>query len=91
MFSFLACYTSLVCSKIEHVPFYNLIFTTKCNDVLILITIISWDYLNLLLANDYVENVAIPTQVISQSHCSIHMKSNYIPRHLVKAYMLFFS
>jgi len=42
-------YTSITCSKIENIP-YNLIFTTKFNDSLILITIISWDYLNLLLA-----------------------------------------
>jgi len=31
---------------------------------LILITIISCDYLNLLLANEYVGDVTIPTQVI---------------------------
>jgi hypothetical protein len=31
--------------KIEHIP-YNIIFTTKFNDSSILITIISWDYLN---------------------------------------------
>ena len=39
-------YTSLTCSKILNIR-YNLIFTTKFNDSLILITIISWDYLNL--------------------------------------------
>jgi len=46
-------YTSIgiTCSKIEHIP-YNLIFTTKFNDSLILITIISWDYLNLSLGNN---------------------------------------
>jgi hypothetical protein len=32
--------------KIENIP-YNLIFTTKFNDSLILIMIISWDNLNL--------------------------------------------
>jgi hypothetical protein len=43
---------------------YNLIFTTKCNDSSILITIISCDYLNLSLANEYVDDVTIPTYVI---------------------------
>jgi hypothetical protein len=41
--------------------------TTKFNDHLILITIISCDYLNLLhcsSANEYVSDVTIPTQVI---------------------------
>ena len=66
---------------------YNLIFTTKFNDSSILITIISWDYLNLTLANEYIGDVTIPTQVteynkknsrrISQSDCSIHIKLNY--------------
>jgi len=60
---------------------------TKCNDSLILITIISWDSLNLSLADEYVGDVTIPTHVIkydqccsrriSQSECSIHIKSNY--------------
>jgi len=48
---------------ISNIP-YNLIFTTKFIDSSILITIISWDYLNLLLANEYVGDVTIPTQVI---------------------------
>jgi len=56
-------YRSITYSKIEHIP-YNLIFTTKFNDCLILITIISWDYLNLSLINEYVGDVTIPTQVI---------------------------
>jgi len=70
----------ITCSKIP----YNLIVTTKFNDSSILITIISCDYLNLLLANEYVGDVTIPTQVIkynqffsrriSQSDCSIHIK-----------------
>ena len=47
-------------SKIEHNP-YNLIFTIKFNDSSILITIISWDYLNLSLANEYVSEVTIQT------------------------------
>ena len=53
-------YTSITCSNIP----YNLIFTTKFNDSSILITIISCDYLNLSLANEYVGDVTIPTQVI---------------------------
>ena len=75
---------SITCSK--HI-LYNLIFTTKVNDSSILITIISWNYLNLSLANKYVDDVTIPTQVIkhnqccsrqiSQSDCSIHIKLNY--------------
>jgi hypothetical protein len=76
-------YTNIICSKIEHIP-YNLIFTTKYNDSSILIRIISWDYLNLSLANVYVDDVIMPTQVIkynqccsrriSRSVCSIHIK-----------------
>ena len=79
-------YASIICSKIENIH-YNLIFTTKFNDSWILITIISWDYLNLSLANEDVGDVTIPTQVIkynqflsrliSQSDCSIHIKLNY--------------
>ena len=42
----------------------NLICTTKFNDSWILITIISCDYLNLSLADEYVGDVKIPTQVI---------------------------
>ena len=53
-------YTSITCSNIP----YNLIFTTKFNDSSILITIISCDYLNLSLANEYVGDATIPTQVI---------------------------
>ena len=62
-------------------------FTTQFNDSSILITIISCDYLNLSLANEYVGDVIIPTQVIkhnqnfskriSQSDCNIHFKLNY--------------
>jgi hypothetical protein len=76
-------YTSITCSKIEHIP-YNVIFTTKCNISSILITNISLGYLNLSLVNEYVGNITIPTQVIkynqyfyrqiSQSDCSIHIK-----------------
>jgi hypothetical protein len=39
-------------------------FTTKFNDSSILITIISSDYLEMSLANEYVGDVTIPTQVI---------------------------
>jgi hypothetical protein len=49
-------YISITCSKISKVP-YNLISTTKFNDSSILITIISCDYLNLSLANEYVDDV----------------------------------
>jgi len=79
-------YISITCSKFEHIP-GNLIFTTKYNDCSILIMIISCDYLNLSLANEYVGNVTTPTQIIkynqcgfrrmSQSNCSIHIKLNY--------------
>jgi hypothetical protein len=53
-------YTSITCSNIP----YNLIFTTKFNDFSILIAIISCDYLNLSLENEYVGDATIPTQVI---------------------------
>ena len=56
-------YTSIPFLKIENIP-YNLILTTKFNDSSILIMIISCDYLNLSLANEYVGDVTIPTQVI---------------------------
>jgi len=52
----------------------------------------SWDYLNLSVANESVDEVTIPTQVIkynqccfrqtSQSDCSIHIKLNYWWRRL---------
>jgi hypothetical protein len=56
-------YASITCSTISNIP-YNLIFTTKFNDSLILITIISCDYLNLSLADEHVGCVTIPIQVI---------------------------
>ena len=56
-------YSSITCSKISNIP-YSLIFTTKFNDSSILITIISCNYLNLSLANEYVDDVTIPTYVI---------------------------
>jgi hypothetical protein len=43
---------------------YDLIFTAQFNDSSILITIISGDYLNLSLADEYVGDVTIPAQVI---------------------------
>ena len=60
-------YTSTTSLKILNIP-YNLIFTAKCNDSLILITIISWEYFNLTLANEYVGDVTIPTQVIKYNN-----------------------
>ena len=39
-------------------------FTTTFKDSSVLITIISCDYLNFLLANEYVGDVTIPTHVI---------------------------
>ena len=54
---------SITCSTISNIP-YNLTFKTKFNDSSILITIISCDYLNLLLADEHVGDVTIPTQVI---------------------------
>ena len=38
---------------------------STCFLVFVLITIISWEYLNLSLANEYVGDVTIPTQVIN--------------------------
>jgi hypothetical protein len=54
---------SITFSKFSNSP-YNLIFTTQFNDASIFITIISCDYLNLSLVNEYVGDVTIPTQVI---------------------------
>jgi len=51
-------YASITCSTISIIP-YNLIFTTKFNDSSILITIISCDYLNLLLADEHVGDVTM--------------------------------
>ena len=53
-------------SNISNIP-YNLIFTAKFNDSSILIAIFSCDYLNLSLANEYVGDVTIPTQVIENN------------------------
>jgi hypothetical protein len=80
-------YTSITCSEIEHIP-YNVIFTTKFNDSSILIMIISWDNLNLSLANEYVDDVTIQTHIIKYNQCcsrwisqsgfSTHIKLNYL-------------
>ena len=51
------------CSTISNIS-YNLMFTTKFNDYSILITIISCDHLNLSLADEHVDGVTVPTQVI---------------------------
>jgi hypothetical protein len=56
-------YASIICSTISNIP-YNSILTTKFNDSSILITIISYDYLNLSLADEHVGDVTIPTQII---------------------------
>jgi hypothetical protein len=47
-------------------------FTTKFNDSSILITIISYDYLSLWLATEYVSDVTIPTHVIKNNHNCLH-------------------
>jgi hypothetical protein len=69
-------YTSIICSKIWNI-LYNLIFTTKYNDSSILITIISCDYLNLSLANQYVGDVTIPTQAIEYNQNVLVIKERY--------------
>ena len=51
-------------TSIENVP-DHLIFTTTFNDSSILITIISWDYLNVSFTNEYIGDVTIPIQVIT--------------------------
>ena len=65
---------SITCSKPGHANLFKnfkfSFFSTKFNDCSILIMIISSDYLNLSLANEYVGDVTIPTQVINYNqHC----------------------
>ena len=48
---------------------YNLFLTTNFIVSSILITIISWNYLNLSLPNEYVCDVTIPTQVSKYNQC----------------------
>jgi hypothetical protein len=67
--------SSIPCSKISNIP-YNLIFTTKFNDSSILVTIISCDYLNFSLANEYVGDVTIPNQVIKYNQFSPEESDN---------------
>jgi hypothetical protein len=56
-------YTSITCSKISNIP-YNLIFITNFNDSSILITIISFDYWNFSMANEYIGDITILALVI---------------------------
>jgi hypothetical protein len=70
-------YTCIICSKIEHIP-YNLIFTTKFNDSLILITIISWDYLKLLLVNKYVGTSQYQPKLSSMTNIAPGRSANQI-------------
>jgi hypothetical protein len=56
-------YAGIACSTMSNIP-YNLMFTTKCNDSSILITIISCCYLNLSLADKHVGDETILTQDI---------------------------
>ena len=58
----------MTCSKIDHIP-YNLILTIQFNDSSILITVISWDYLNLWLENEYAGDITIPTKFIKYNPC----------------------
>ena len=80
-------YTSITCSKIENIP-YNLIFTTKFNDCSILIMIISWDYLNLSLANEYFCDFTIATQVIKYNQIFLQADQPIILQysHQIKLY-----
>ena len=64
-------------SQISSIP-YNLIFTTKVNDSSILIMIISRDYLNLSLANEYAGDVKIPTRLSSITNFSPGGSANQI-------------
>jgi hypothetical protein len=62
-------------NPISKIP-YNLILTTKFNESLILITIISCDYLNLSLADEHVGDVTIPTQVIEYDQNILQAEQN---------------
>ena len=74
-------YNYITCSKISNIH-YNWIFTTQFNDSLILITNISCDYLNLTLANEYVGDVTIPTQVIKYNQHFLHADQSIILQYL---------
>ena len=71
-------YASITCSTISNIP-YNLIFTTKFNDSSILISIISYDYLHLSLADEHVGDV------------TISRKANSLMASLVKPRVTWFS
>ena len=64
-------YASITCTTISNIP-YNLIFSTKCNDASILITLMSCDYFNLSLADGHVGDVTIPTKVIENNQNFLH-------------------
>lgn len=66
--------SSIICSNISTIP-YSLIFTTKFNDTSIFITIISLDYMNVYVANEYVCDVTITTQVIMNNQCCSRLNS----------------
>ena len=78
---------TITCSKISNIP-YIWIFTTKFNDSLILITIISYDYFNLSLAMNMLVTsqnqprlssiTKIVFKRINQSDCSIQIKLNNV-------------
>ena len=70
-------YTSITCWKFSNIT-YNLIFATKFNDSSILSTIISCDYLNLLWANEYVDDVTILNHVIKYKKNSPGGSANQI-------------
>jgi mRNA-degrading endonuclease YafQ of YafQ-DinJ toxin-antitoxin module len=81
-------YKSITCSKIEHIP-YNLIFTTKCNDSLILSTIISWKYLNycwqmnMLVTSQYQPRLSSITNLLQADQ---PIRSQY--SHQIKLYII---
>jgi len=77
MFNFWTGYTSITYSKIENIP-YNLMFTTKFNDFSVLISIISWDYLNLSLANEYAGGVKYQPRLASITNVGSGVPANQI-------------
>ena len=65
-------YASVSCSTVSNIP-YNLILTKCFNDSSILITIISYNYLNLSLADEHVGDVTIPIQIIEYNQNFLHV------------------
>ena len=65
----------------QNITKFYIFHITKFNDSSILITIISCDYLNLLLVNEYIGDVTIPTQVIKYNQTFLQVdqpiKLNY--------------